>query len=89
MRSIVWFILLAVVAVVAATALGANDGLVTVFWLGWRADISLNLALLGLVLLFLAVYSTVRGLDSLLALPERAKQWRAGQRDRLAQAALR
>jgi HemY protein len=89
MRSIVWFILLAVVAVVAATALGANDGLVTIFWLGWRADISLNLALLGLVLLFLAIYSTVRGLDSLLALPERAKQWRASQRDRLAQAALR
>jgi HemY protein len=89
MRSIVWFILLAVVAVVTATALGSNDGLVTIFWLGWRADISLNLALFGLVLLFLAIYSLTRGLDGLLALPERAKQWRASQRDRLAQAALR
>ncbi|MFT3858039.1 MAG: heme biosynthesis HemY N-terminal domain-containing protein [Aquabacterium sp.] len=89
MRSIVWLLLLAVVAVVGATALGANDGLVTIYWLGWRADISLNLFLLGLVLMFLAVYSLVRGLDSLLNLPERAKQWRIAQRDRLAQAALR
>jgi HemY protein len=89
MRSIVWLLLLAVVAVVGATALGGNDGLVTIFWLGWRADISLNLFLLGMVLIFLAVYSLTRGLDSLLGLPERAKRWRTTQRDRLAQAALR
>jgi HemY protein len=89
MRSIVWFLLLAAVAVVGATALGGNDGLVTIFWLGWRADISLNLFLLSLVLIFLAVYSLTRALDSLLNLPERAKQWRTSQRDRVAQAALR
>lgn len=89
MRAIVWLLLLAAAAVVGATALGGNDGLVTIFWLGWRADISLNLFLLGMVLIFLAVYSLVRGLDSLLALPERAKRWRIAQRDRLAQAALR
>jgi HemY protein len=89
MRSIVWLLLLAVVAVVGATALGGNDGLVTIFWLGWRADISLNLFLLGMVLIFLAIYSLIRGLDSLLNLPERAKRWRTAQRDRVAQAALR
>ncbi len=89
MRSIVWLLLLAVVAVVGATALGGNDGLVTIFWLGWRADVSLNLFLLTLVLGFLAIYSLVRGLDGLLNLPERAKRWRVAQRDRLAQAALR
>ncbi|MGC4059457.1 MAG: heme biosynthesis HemY N-terminal domain-containing protein [Aquabacterium sp.] len=89
MRTIVWLLLLAVAAVVGATALGGNDGLVTIFWLGWRADISLNLFLLGMVLIFLAVYSLIRGLDSLLDLPERAKRWRTAQRDRLAQAALR
>ncbi len=89
MRSIVWFLLLSVVAVVGATALGANDGLVTLYWMGWRADLSLNLFILGLVLIFLAVYTLTRGLDSLLRLPERAKRWRVEQRDRLAQAALR
>jgi HemY protein len=89
MRSIVWFLLLSVVAVVGATALGGNDGLVTLYWMGWRADLSLNLFILGLVLIFLAVYTLTRGLDSLLRLPERAKRWRVEQRDRLAQAALR
>lgn len=89
MRSIVWLLLVAVIAVVGATALGANDGLVTVYWRGWRTDFSLNLFLLVMVALFMAVYSLVRALDSLLALPERAKQWRTSRRDRVAQAALR
>jgi HemY protein len=89
MRSIVWLLLLAVVAVVGASALGANDGVITLYWLGWRADLSLNLFLIAMVLVHLAVYSLVRGVDSLIGLPERAKRWRVGQRDRLAQAALR
>lgn len=89
MRSIVWLLLVAVIAVVGATALGANDGLVTIYWRGWRTDFSLNLFLLVMVGLFLAVYSTVRALDSLLALPQRAKLWRTARRDRVAQAALR
>lgn len=89
MRSIVWFLLVAVIAVVGATALGANDGLVTIYWRGWRTDFSLNLFLLVLVALFVAVYSLVNGLSSLLALPARAKLWRTSRRDRAAQAALR
>jgi len=89
MRTIVWLLLLAVVAVVGATALGANDGLVTLYWMGWRVDLSLNLFIIGMVLIFLAIYTLVRGLDSLIGLPERAKRWRVSQRDRLAQAALR
>ncbi|MDE2401589.1 MAG: heme biosynthesis protein HemY [Burkholderiales bacterium] len=89
MRTIVWLLLLAVTAVVAATALGGNDGLVTIYWLGWRTDVSLNLFIISLVLIFLAIYSTVRGLDALLGLPKRAKRWRTMQRDRAAQSALR
>lgn len=89
MQGIVWILLVAVAAVVGATALGANDGLVTLFWLGWRADFSLNLFLLGLLVVVLATYSLVRGVDGLLNLPERARRWRITQRDRLAQAALR
>jgi len=89
MRNVVWILLLAIVAVVAASALGSNDGLVSIYWLGWRTDISFNLFILTLIVLFLAIYSTVRGLDTLLGLPERAKRWRTLQRDRVAQAALR
>jgi HemY protein len=89
MRTIVWLLVLAVAAVVAATALGSNDGLVSIYWLGWRADVSLNLFILSVALTCLAVYSLVRGLDSLLGLPARARRWRTSQRDRSAQAALR
>ena len=35
MRGIVWFVLLFVVAVVAATTLGRNDGLVSIY--RWRS----------------------------------------------------
>jgi len=89
MRTIVWMLVLAVVAVVTATALGNNDGVVTIYWLGWRTDLSLNLFLLAMVVICLAVYSLIRGLDGLLGLPERARLWRTTQRDRAAQSALR
>ncbi len=89
MRTIVWLLILSVTAVVAATSLGANDGLVSIYWLGWRTDVSLNFFLLTLIVVSLAIYSLVRGLDSLLGLPERARRWRTSQRDRGAQAALR
>ncbi|MDE2077337.1 MAG: heme biosynthesis protein HemY [Burkholderiales bacterium] len=89
MRSIVWILLLSVAAVVSAIALGSNDGLVTIYWLGWRTDLSLNFFLLSLILIFLSAHSLIRGLDSLLDLPERAKRWRLANRERLAQVALR
>ncbi|MFM1856664.1 MAG: hypothetical protein RLZ83_1973, partial [Pseudomonadota bacterium] len=54
MRGVFWFILLFAVAVLAATTLGANDGIVTVAWLGWRADLSLNLMVVLIVVAYLA-----------------------------------
>ena len=36
MRVVVWLVLLFVLAVVAATTLGTNDGLVSFYWSGWR-----------------------------------------------------
>lgn len=89
MRTIVWMLVVFILAVVAATGLGRNDGIVTLYWLGWRTDLSLNLFVLLLVLTSLAIYSLVRGLDTLLALPDKARQWRTAQRDRAAQSALR
>ena len=50
MRSVIWLVLLFVAAVVAATTLGTNDGLVSLYWNGWRLDLSLNLFVIGLVL---------------------------------------
>ena len=89
MRNIIWLVLLFVVAVVAATTLGSNDGLVSIYWAGWRTDLSLNLFVLLLLGGCLLLMSAVQAIHSLLTLPQRASQWRALQRERAAQAALR
>jgi HemY protein len=89
MRSVVWLILLFVVAVVAATTLGANDGLVSIFWAGWRTDLSLNLFLLLLLAAVGVVVVVAQALASLLSMPRRAGEWRAQRRERAAHIALR
>ncbi len=89
MRAVIWFLLLFAVAVVAATTLGTNDGLVSVYWGSWRLDASLNLFLLALVATCVALVSIVHAIDSFLGLPKRAREWRVSRRDRNAQAALR
>jgi HemY protein len=89
MRAVVWFILLFVVAVVAATTFGANDGLVSLYWSGWRMDVSMNLFLLGLIATCFALVTVFQAVNGLLGLPRRAHEWRVARRDRSAQAALR
>jgi hypothetical protein len=89
MRFIVWLIVLFVVAVVAAGLLGTNDGLVTVNFRHWRIELSLNLFLLLVAGTCLAIMATMRTVDSLVTLPRRARDWRALQRERAAQRALR
>jgi HemY protein len=89
MRVTIWLILLFVIAVVAATALGQNDGILTLVWRGWRVELSLNLALFLLALAGLGGYLILRGLDLLLGFPKRAGEWRALQRERAAHGALR
>jgi HemY protein len=89
MRGVFWFILLFAVAVLAATTLGANDGIVTVAWRGWRADLSLNLLVVLLVVAYLALAALLRGLEALLKLPQRASEWRRLQRERAAHRGLR
>ncbi len=89
MRSIIWLVLIFTVAVVAATTLGSNDGLVTFYWRGWRTDLSLNLFVILLLGGCLTLMSAVQALNSLLTLPKRASQWRAMRRERAAQAAQR
>lgn len=89
MRAIIWFILLFAVAVVAATTLGTNDGLVTFYWAGWRLDVSLNLFLLLLIGTCFVLVTVIQAINSLTGLPRRAREWRVARRDRTAQAALR
>jgi HemY protein len=89
MRAIVWFVLLFVVAVVTATTLGTNDGLVTFYWRGLRLDLSLNLFLLLLLGSCFVLVIAFRAMYSLIGLPRRAREWRVARRDRTAQASLR
>ncbi len=89
MRSVVWFVLLFVVAVVAASTFGANDGLVSFYAGSWRLDMSLNLFVIALLGTCLAIVVLIQGLSALLALPRRAQAWRIARRDQSAQAWLR
>jgi HemY protein len=89
MRGVIWLVLLFLVAVVAATTLGSNDGLVSIYWSGWRTDLSLNLFVLLLLGTCVVLMSAVQALNALVGLPQRANAWRELRRERAAQQALR
>ena len=89
MRSVIWFILLFGVAVLVASTLGTNDGLVTFYWKAWRMDVSLNLFLLTLVGSCFVIVTAIQALNRLVGLPKRAREWRVARRERSAQSALR
>jgi len=88
MRAALWLIGLFAAAVALALFSAGNQGTVTVFWPPYRADLSLNLTLLLTAAGFVLLYLLLRGLAAALALPRRAKRWRALQRERAAHAAL-
>jgi HemY protein len=89
MRAVIWFVLLFAVAVVAASSLGSNDGLVTFYWGTQRLDLSLNLFLILLVGTCFVLVTVINAVNALVGLPRRAREWRVARRDRSAQAALR
>ncbi|WP_294000425.1 heme biosynthesis HemY N-terminal domain-containing protein [Sphaerotilus sp.] len=89
MRQVVWLLLIFAVAVLAASTLGANDGLVSIYWSPWRVDVSINVFVLVMLMLGGAGYVVIGAVSSLVGLPERAKAWRTRQREHAAQKALR
>jgi HemY protein len=89
MRGLIWVVLLFVVAVLAAATFGANDGLVSIFWAGWRTDVSLNLFALAVLATCVVLVTVVHGLGRLVSLPRRAREWREHRKEQAANAALR
>ncbi|NRF67365.1 heme biosynthesis protein HemY [Aquincola sp. S2] len=89
MRSVIWLVLLFVVAVVAALTLGDNDGVASFYWGAWRLDMSLNFFMLAALATGFIIFSVAQAINSLIGLPERAREWRALRVERAAQAALR
>jgi len=89
MRAVIWLVLLFAAAVVAASTLGRNDGLVSFYWGGWRFDVSLNLFIVGLIVICFVLMSAFQAINALVSLPVRAREWRVQRRERASQAALR
>jgi HemY protein len=89
MRSVIWMILLSAAAVVVAAALSQNDGLVSIFYGGYRMDTSLNVFVIALALFVAALHVALKAMGGLLGMPRRAREWRELKRERAAHAALR
>lgn len=88
MRYAIGLFILFAAAVALALLTGANSAVVSVFWPPYRFDISLNLVLMALTVLFVALHLAWRSLSVLLRLPSEAKAWRLMQKDRAMQQAL-
>lgn len=88
MKGIFGWLSLAAVAVALALLMGQNHASVTLFWSPHRIDVSFNLALFGLLLLFGLFYVAMRAAALLRQLPERARRWRTLQRERAAMGAV-
>ncbi|HOB67915.1 heme biosynthesis HemY N-terminal domain-containing protein [Ottowia sp.] len=88
MRAALWLVGLFAAAVALALFTGHNQGTLTVFWPPHRIDVSINLALLLLVGLFVLLHLALRALSAALELPRQARRWRALQRERATHALL-
>jgi HemY protein len=88
MRAALWFVALFGVAVASALLAGGNQSTVTVFWAPHRVDLSLNLVLLALLVLFVVSHLAWRALSALFELPHQARRWRLQQKERAMHAAL-
>lgn len=88
MRAALWFLGLFGIAVAIALFAGNNQGTITVFWPPHRVDISLNLVLLLLGLLFLITHVALRALAALFAMPGHARRWRLQHQERAMHVAL-
>ncbi|MEP6607515.1 MAG: heme biosynthesis HemY N-terminal domain-containing protein [Burkholderiaceae bacterium] len=70
-------LLLALLAAVTALFLSANLGNIALFVPPYRIDLSLNLALIALVLLLAAVYWTARVVQKMVDFPQQVRLYRA------------
>jgi HemY protein len=88
MRAALWFLGLFGAAVAIALFAGNNQATITVFWPPYRIDLSLNLVVLLLALLFLTLHVALRTLAALFALPLQARRWRIQHQERAMHSAL-
>ncbi|MDO8769918.1 MAG: heme biosynthesis HemY N-terminal domain-containing protein [Burkholderiaceae bacterium] len=88
MRAALWLLALFGIAVTAALFAGNNQATVTVFWMPYRVDLSLNFVILALGLAFVLLYVALRTMALLFGLPKQARRWRLLQKERALNAEL-
>ena len=88
MSAAIWFLGLLVVALALALFASGNDGTITVYWPPHRVDLSLNLVLLLLGLLFALMHVALKALAALVAIPGQAHSWRVRHQERVIHSAL-
>ncbi len=88
MRVSLWIMGLFAIAVALALFAGNDPGTVTLFWPPHRVDISLNLFLLAIALVFITLHFALRTLSAFFGIPQQARRWRLQQRERAIQSAL-
>lgn len=88
MRALIWIVAIFAIAAGVAMLAGANDGYVLVVAPPWRAQVSLNLVIVVLLLSFLLLYGIFRLISKTLGLPGRVARYRARRREQKASAAL-
>ncbi len=81
MRWLFWFLALSCLAVAVSLGARLNEGYILLVFPPWRAEVSLNLFLLALLLLFVLFYGILRGILVTFELPRRAREFR-GRRQR-------
>jgi len=87
MRGLLWVLALFALAVGISLAMHVNDGYVLLVLPPYRAEISLNLAILLILLGFAALYGVLRAAALTLSLPRRVREFRARrERDKAAAA---
>lgn len=88
MRGTLWLMGLFAVAAAVALFAGNDPGTVTLFWPPHRVDVSLNLFLLLVALVFVTLHLALRTLAAFFGIPQQARRWRLQQRERAIQSAL-
>jgi len=80
-RGLFWLLGLFALAVGASLAARYNDGYVLLVFPPYRAEVSLNLAIVLIIVGFAALYAALRAGALALSLPKRAREFRQRQRE--------
>lgn len=88
MRTLLWLLTLAALAVGLALAARYNDGYVLFVLPPWRIELSLNLLILLQLVSFSVLYLLVRLISHTLKLPQRVREYRARRQREKAEQAL-